>query len=297
MPRVRSSLSPRSLLRHTPLGAAGRQLIRYRPKRTPAGTFQETRGTGLFTAVAAAGPLAGIRFAEVNAAERDSILYGTMEPACTRLVAALDLAGEAAIDVGACYGYYALLLARRAGAGTVLALEPDIANLTRLAHNVGLNELPRVIPVAAAAASASGVQMIVTVAGAPWDSHLAAAAGREAGRTTAAAPVPTITLDELAETAGARVAFVKIDAEGVEPDVLRGASRLLEHDRPALLLELHEAATDSGVETILRAAGYEWQTVEHASDERSHILAFHPSRAATYEPALAAARAGAHAAA
>ena len=49
-------------------------------------------------------------------------------------------------------------------------------------------------------------------------------------------PTGTVAIDDVVEGA---VRFIKVDVEGAEGRALRGASRLLEHSRPTLLVELH----------------------------------------------------------
>ncbi len=62
------------------------------------------------------------------------------------------------------------------------------------------------------------------------------------------------TLDEVvAEHVPAPVSLVKIDVEGMELDVLRGASRLLEEQRPQIVIET-DRITDA--ERVLGAHGY-----------------------------------------
>jgi FkbM family methyltransferase len=73
-------------------------------------------------------------------------------------------------------------------------------------------------------------------------------------------PVPCLTLDTLAGQYG-NPDFVKIDTEGSEVLVLRGASRVLAEARPVLLTEFHSAALREECLRILGDAGYETETV------------------------------------
>lgn len=66
--------------------------------------------------------------------------------------------------------------------------------------------------------------------------------------------VPTLTLDDLIDHFPAP-SFVKIDVEGAEAMVLRGASRLLRDIRPALYVEVDERLADE-VMAIFTAADY-----------------------------------------
>jgi FkbM family methyltransferase len=67
------------------------------------------------------------------------------------------------------------------------------------------------------------------------------------------AEVPMVALDALDLRRPVR--FIKMDVEGAEPQVLRGAARLLKEDRPLILSELHptqlERASGITVEQFL----------------------------------------------
>ena len=74
--------------------------------------------------------------------------------------------------------------------------------------------------------------------------------GRATGRDV---NVPTERLDDVWERAGSpAVSFLKIDTEGAELGVLQGAERLLDAERPALLIE----SRDARIEPWLAARGY-----------------------------------------
>jgi hypothetical protein len=59
--------------------------------------------------------------------------------------------------------------------------------------------------------------------------------------------VPLVALDGLDLRRPIR--FIKMDVEGAEPQVLRGAARILQEDRPVILSEIHPAQLEraSGV--------------------------------------------------
>jgi hypothetical protein len=65
--------------------------------------------------------------------------------------------------------------------------------------------------------------------------------------------VGSVTLDQLLDVSF-RPDMIKIDVEGAELPVLRGASAVLAH-RPVLLLEVGEQSADEAT-AILRTAGY-----------------------------------------
>lgn len=79
---------------------------------------------------------------------------------------------------------------------------------------------------------------------------------RHHGARPEALQVETVTLDSLLDSHPAPE-LLKIDVEGGEPAVLRGAERLLAERRPAILIEInHRSAAD-----LLRRHGYRLEAV------------------------------------
>jgi hypothetical protein len=68
---------------------------------------------------------------------------------------------------------------------------------------------------------------------------MSSASPHPASGDPAAIDVPFFTVDELCAAHGLVPAIVKIDVEGAEADVLRGAAATLRVHRPVLCLELH----------------------------------------------------------
>lgn len=88
---------------------------------------------------------------------------------------------------------------------------------------------------------------------------------REAGRgEPAALTVPFVTIDRLCETGRLWPAIIKIDVEGAEGAVLRGARRTLLRCRPALCLELHL--------DLLERSGEDVEAIVHAVKHAGYAL-------------------------
>jgi len=148
------------------------------------------------------------------------------------LVARHVLPSSTVIDVGANIGLSTILLARLAR--HVVAYEPSPPNVAFLRRNLALNGIANVEVRAAAASSRPGaLQFHVAQFGA--GSHVVPS-GHVSGGITETVKVPAVTLD--GETLSF-IAFIKIDAEGHEPDVLAGARRLLARDRPLIYTEIN----------------------------------------------------------
>lgn len=135
------------------------------------------------------------------------------------------------IDVGANIGLSTILLARMTE--RVIAFEPSPPNVAFLRRNLERNGITNVEVHAAAVSDRPGtLRFHVAQFGA--GSHVVTTGHVSGGMPTV--NVPAVTLDG---TDLPPIAFVKIDAEGHEPDVLAGARRLLTRDRPLVYSEVN----------------------------------------------------------
>jgi len=166
--------------------------------------------------------------------------FGTYEPEVQTEIRRHLTPGGIAIDVGANVGWHTLLMAARAGStGRVYAFEPNDSTRRRLVSAVEANDLAHVTVDGRAVADlvgASGFQ--APLAGHVWDGtgRLIAAPAREA------AAIECTTLDAfVAERHIERLALVKIDVEGWELSVLRGARHVLSALRPVVVFEYDPA--------------------------------------------------------
>ena len=151
--------------------------------------------------------------------------------------------GMTFIDVGANEGVYSVFAARRVGSeGTVWAFEPSRRELDRLRRNLELNGLTaRVFPAALAESGGSGE---LRVAG--YEHEGQNTLGEFSFNTTELArkeAVEIATLDAIVERENpARIHLIKMDIEGAELRMLRGAYETLRHYRPILLFEVMDEA-------------------------------------------------------
>ena len=60
-----------------------------------------------------------------------------------------------------------------------------------------------------------------------------------------------------------RVDFIKIDVEGAEREVVLGAKRTIQHDRPRIIIEAHTYLKGLMIEQLLRAWEYAVVSVRH----------------------------------
>jgi FkbM family methyltransferase len=202
------------------------------------------------------GPLRGARFVLGAAAGEGggaSVYVNRVEPAKTQVLLSVLRPGQTVYDVGANVGYFTLLASRQVGlGGRVVAFEPFARNIAYLHRHVELNGAANVTIVPAACADTTGIARF-----APGTD---CAEGRliEAPVAGAAAIqfVPTVTIDDVVAQSGLVPDLLKVDVEGAEERVLKGAARTLASARPILLLGVHSAALRSACTTLLAAHGY-----------------------------------------
>jgi FkbM family methyltransferase len=155
---------------------------------------------------------------------------------------------RAALDVGANRGLYTTHLRRCARA--VFAFEP----LPHLARRLGL-AYPDVTVQATALSDAPGTAEL-RVPGHNFSWATVEAANPLAGTAVTTVQVPCATLDSLDLR---DVGFIKIDVEGHELAVLRGATATLAREAPTLLVEIeerHSPGTLARAQAWLQARAY-----------------------------------------
>jgi FkbM family methyltransferase len=153
--------------------------------------------------------------------------------------------GMTVLDIGAHVGFFALAAAQRVGpGGKVVAFEPSPATLRVLRHHVRLNRWDNRISVEASVVSDQAGSVTFYT----FDDSMAASLSKEnvevlnVQRPELATPVevPAVTLDEYCRSRGHRPNVIKIDVEGAELRVLKGAERLLRESNDLVIwCEVH----------------------------------------------------------
>lgn len=136
------------------------------------------------------------------------------------------------LDVGACHGLFSLAFTQGRPEAKAVAVEPSPLAWEVLEPNLRRNPEARVTPIQGALGSAPGTLTMRY----SWH-HLEASP--EAAGEPDTVEIPVRTLDGLCQELGFHPDLLKIDVEGYEIAVLRGAFRVLREDRPVLFLEVH----------------------------------------------------------
>ena len=168
--------------------------------------------------------------------DRSRYLYGSYEYVYASAFVGQILPGSVVVDVGANIGEYTLLAALSTGAtGRVVAVEPNVALHPRLVRNLDLNDATNVEvwPVALGSVAGSGTLTV------PMSNPaLGTLRGDSSEEPKAQYEVPIKRLDDALPPADRqRLSVLKIDVEGWELDVLRGARETLAEAKPVVLYE------------------------------------------------------------
>jgi hypothetical protein len=171
------------------------------------------------------GPARGVRM-EIDFAHQTRLYLGLYETELNPHLRAFSEPGQASYDVGANVGYDALVLAKL-NRGPVAAFECDGDSFRRMVRNFELNPglTGRLLPVQTQIGEATG-----------------------SGSTS---------LDDFVASGQAFApAVIKVDVEGAELGVLRGARTVLAECRPHVIVETHSAELEEECAALLQSHGY-----------------------------------------
>jgi FkbM family methyltransferase len=168
------------------------------------------------------------------------IYFGAYEVRERRWVEQYLRPGMTAVDAGANIGYFTALFSRAVGKqGRVLAFEPSPELYSRLQAMIAANPMPQARAFPFGLGEADGETTLYIPPASSGNNDPSMVRYTE-GMTEVRVPVRS--LDSLAAEQGwSAIDLLKLDVEGHEPRVLRGASRLLQAGRiRALLCEFND---------------------------------------------------------
>jgi FkbM family methyltransferase len=154
-----------------------------------------------------------------------------------KLLPTLVKPGTIALDVGANIGDYSYAIAKLIGTGHIYAFEPLPTSADFLRRAVRALHLPVTVLNIALSDSDGHADLLV-----PQGDGTLRQGFASLERTTVQAGqtfrVPKQRLDAISEQFPGPISFIKIDVEGHEPAVLRGAAETIKRHRPNLLIEI-----------------------------------------------------------
>jgi len=214
------------------------------------------------------------------------------------------------LHVGASDGRHSYVMTQVAPGAKIYAIEPSAFSFQVLKMTLAWHGIAdRVTPVHAAVGNKPGEMLLVTprkITGRMGRAYAFVADRAPEGEVRPdlqdtgmeVQPTPVITLDGFCAERGInRVDFIRMDIEGAELMALQGASRILDRDRPHVLLEIHPAmlearfgGTAEQVVGLFKQRGYRMFALNgDRLEERFEVVAdrpwkdyffIHPARAA-----------------
>jgi FkbM family methyltransferase len=158
--------------------------------------------------------------------------------------------GSTVLDVGAQVGFFCAYASALVGSGRIFAFEPDPASFDRLQKNISANRLDNIHLQRMAVSDTAGV-VLFDCFPLSVDSRITT---KRSARTV---EVPSTTLDDFVRSmAIERIDLLKIDTEGFEAHVLRGARAEALPRVRRIIVEIHTPRLREEVEAILQPAGF-----------------------------------------
>lgn len=167
------------------------------------------------------------------------------------------------LDVGANIGYFALRVAQLVDKGRVVGFEPDPDNFRSAQRNLSLNSLQNLEVLNIGLSDRDGDGALFRLDENNTGTNSLVASGHPSSLGKPSANIVLRTLDRIVrEKAFTNVDAIKIDVEGHELNVLRGAQDTLKRFRPLMLVEVspttlnQQGQTPDGLIQVIRDFGY-----------------------------------------
>jgi FkbM family methyltransferase len=180
--------------------------------------------------------------------------------------------GGTFVDVGAHIGIYSLRAARVVGSkGHVIAVEPNPETVQTLRDNIKASGANVNVQPVACSDSETQLDLFAAARANTGETSLSRKNAQQSGHVSAVYHVRARPLDSILQEVGvSRVDVIKIDVEGAEALVLKGAKETLARYNPIVVVEVVErqlrsmGTSATELREFLRSQGY---TPRHVSDE------------------------------
>ena len=191
--------------------------------------------------------------------------FSTKEPETLQWIDTYGKPGSVFYDIGANVGLYSIYYAKTKG-GITYSFEPSVFNLKLLVKNINLNHCQEAIKIVSNPLTAfnafADFNLQSTVDGGALSSF-GVDYGHDGKKMNTKVSYQTLgfSLDYLVEQRMIKdiPALIKVDVDGIEHLILRGAQKVLAHpDCRSVLIEVNDAFVDLAAEVnqILLAAGF-----------------------------------------
>lgn len=174
----------------------------------------------------------------------------------------LNLETGTAVDIGANIGSHAILLGKRLNnSGKVIAIEPEQKNIKILNENISLNRLNNVLVIKKACFFKKG-KTFFYLAKKGYGEHSLIKKDNNSDKIE----INIDKLDNIIKDLNIRkVDLIKLDVEGSEANVLRGAKKILKRDHPKIIFEAWNDDYLKKVKNILEKFFYRIRKIDNSN--------------------------------
>lgn len=163
--------------------------------------------------------------------------------------------GDTVLDVGGNLGFFVLILNELLGkSGKIYTFEPSKRLSKKLLSTIEINNLNNVEIVNLALGDKEGTSSLYYN---PKQSGLSSMVTHDENNSLVE-EIKITTIDKFSQIISDRISFIKIDTEGFEPQVLRGAQETIKKYKPVIYIELGGDHLESSIEAlkVLKEFGY-----------------------------------------
>jgi len=192
---------------------------------------------------------------------RAAWMFGDLDPKLTAIANALVREGDTVVDIGANFGLFSLYASSMVGdSGQVHAVEPQTNLIDHLRLSLTLNQIHNVSLYPVALGEGHRIMKLHI-----RDGNTGAASFIRQTENEQTVPVPVQKSESFFNALPSNhVRFIKLDVEGFEGHVIRGALQYLRHHRPdALFVEAqtNRRIEDNSAIALLTEMGYQCHAV------------------------------------
>ena len=213
---------------------------------------------------------------DINPLYFKGFILGTHEPIVMNVLHQILKDDMFVIEIGSHIGYFSLYLSyklKNKGKLILFECSPGVAKL--LKRNIELNHFESFVKVEEIAVSDQDSTMDLFITENEEDATHSLIGGLAGNGKKI--QIETTTLDNYFEKnkITQKVNLIKIDAEGAEGIILKGAKEIIRKYKPTLLIEMHtiEGSTYKLAEDLLHEYGYSYEVFDHEyQDIAYHIL-------------------------
>lgn len=193
-----------------------------------------------------------------------NFLLGRYEAQKTETIVKLVQPGDIIYDIGAHVGYYSLIMAQRAEIeGHVYAFEPRPLNLDFLKKHIHINNFPNISVLPFCVGDTQG--------NVKFNARVGTGRGYISKNGNLSAEM--ISIDHAVKEGLLRPpSIMKIDVEGSELLVLRGALRTIELYKPKIMLAVHSEKLEKQCRQKLEPLGYIFRDIGQEKGDTEFIV-------------------------